>query len=83
MTLTNKARGEGELFGGTSPCMSPSHSSLSTAEDHTRAVPSARIAGELVGELALFHGGTRQASLVASADGFLAAFQVAISHDLS
>eukprot|EP00966_Prymnesium_polylepis_P001593 36826-Prymnesium_polylepis.1 len=36
-----------------------------------------RVVGELLGEMALFEGGTRTASLIADADGYLAAFQFA------
>lgn len=48
---------------------------LAPIVDGTALKDNARGVGELVGELALFHGGTRQASLVATADGVLAAFQ--------
>ena len=41
---------------------------MQTLHDKARGV------GELVGELSLFNGGTRQASMVGTADGFLALF---------
>ena len=40
-----------------------------------KPVGSARIVGDIVGEMALFTGGTRNVSIVASEDGYLAVFQ--------
>ena len=41
------------------------------------AVGTARGVGEVIGEMALFSGGTRNVSLVATVDGYLAVFSFA------